>query len=1080
MVSIPAESPTPASGSHSVEPMSLPDSANVQLPNSPHPTMVSPPSSTSSFDARVPSSQSSGLPSDSVLAPTLDPAVVAVSSALTSAAIPHVAAPVAPSPIPAVLGMGINVSVNNPAAVDDGIAAQVEWYLSRSNLPMDDFLKSHMDADLWVSLDLILTFPRMVLLGAQDKKRVAHLLHARSADIEVDLNTYRIRPAWALRSHLLIRGVPQTATEADLAAILRIPYIVPPAPDTAVNSPPSAPPSPTSKAPHFRGLMTVMQVSMSGEWVAVFAAREDAAAALPHVDRRTVCGQPVSAEVFIEGLEPHTVPAPPAVYQSVPSYYSHANHTNQQQLQQGPLNSHHQLSGNITSSSIADSSQPPGFGPMGYMHNQVQVYPQAYGSYPHRSGRRTRATSENGDDMRNDHSTQGYAHVHRVNGHRTMGHRRGGGGTLLSSNGGHTNLSRATESASANEDRSRSPSVVSSRSGAASTRRPRRTPRRPTRRGSPNGFHGTHNVGVNGNQYSHGHQQFYQGYDASATQEYHHSQTSTTVHAGMNELGDEPVRPMLNLNSGAGSNGLPETAALPHTGHFHPNARRSSLSIPASVSESLGSGGADVAAMDFPPLQPSSAQVTRTPSASGRNKRFDSVEATSGSAESVGVSEGKSLDEVGLNDVVQGGSVSDHTTESVIEVNSAGSDYDSLANSHEGSQRKDCGGNLVGNGFDSHSSSSAASQCHRDSKDERVIKLFGVDDVKARKEETAAYITSEESGEKINNHGGNVFKRSLTSEGRTGNERASDISEVSSDSPKMNMGMSAYLKSPSKTQAKSSGTEAFNYSGNPKKNAWASTGGTGAKSYAAILLSPPRTHIASKDVGKHGVSARPGAKAKTNVVNADAPTSKGGVTVGSTRGSNGVANGNDKVQNTKVTGMVNRSGRGDASVKGNRCDSNDGNSLAHGPRATPEGGIDESQQAKAVRRPPRSPSIWASKPLSVVKAGPGVATFQSTGQGNSLVKNFRDNGVDGNLSGSGYADRVRGGKNGMSGGAFSKFSGNNAGSSNGPYGGRNLSRQPSDPSSNSAQSQGRGHAPPQVRTQGSTRSATSQTRVVVG
>lgn len=173
-----------------------------------------------------------------------------------------------------------------------------------------------MDADYWVPLDLILTFPRMVRLGVTDKSRVANLLHARSPDIEVDHATARIRPAWALRSNLVLRDVHPSATDADLAAILKIPFANPPPADTSS-------PSYAEPVEHFPGLMSVLQVADT-VWVAIFESQDAAAEALPLVDGKNVRGEPISAQVYFEGLQPHNQSYSPDVFQAIPNPYGSA------------------------------------------------------------------------------------------------------------------------------------------------------------------------------------------------------------------------------------------------------------------------------------------------------------------------------------------------------------------------------------------------------------------------------------------------------------------------------------------------------------------------------------------------------------------------------------------------------------------------------------------------------------------------------------------------------------------------------------------------------------------------------------
>jgi hypothetical protein len=92
--------------------------------------------------------------------------------------------------------------------VEDALVRQVEWYLGRQNLETDYYLKRHMDQEYWVSLEVILAFPKMQRLGVSDPEVVASLLARASPSIDVDISQFRIRPSWAARSVLALSGVP--------------------------------------------------------------------------------------------------------------------------------------------------------------------------------------------------------------------------------------------------------------------------------------------------------------------------------------------------------------------------------------------------------------------------------------------------------------------------------------------------------------------------------------------------------------------------------------------------------------------------------------------------------------------------------------------------------------------------------------------------------------------------------------------------------------------------------------------------------------------------------------------------------
>lgn len=105
------------------------------------------------------------------------------------------------------------------------IVQQVEYYLSRHNLPTDTYLQSNMDRDLWIPLQLLLDFPRMRTLGATDASRVAHLLSARARGVEVDVSGSRIRPRPG-PTLLILRAIPRdvpTASVVDFLGLAPLP-----------------------------------------------------------------------------------------------------------------------------------------------------------------------------------------------------------------------------------------------------------------------------------------------------------------------------------------------------------------------------------------------------------------------------------------------------------------------------------------------------------------------------------------------------------------------------------------------------------------------------------------------------------------------------------------------------------------------------------------------------------------------------------------------------------------------------------------------------------------------------------------
>lgn len=165
---------------------------------------------------------------------------------------------------------------------------QVEWYMGRLNLEKDEYLKEQMDDDLWVSLDIILNFPKMQRLGVQDKRRVATLLHARSTVVEVDEKAARIRPAWARRSTIVIHNVPATARLEQITGLLQIP-------SNADLTNAHVPPTVT----HPQGLISI-QPAGDTIWLAIFDSPTGASESVHLLVDKEINGQKVNPEVLVE------------------------------------------------------------------------------------------------------------------------------------------------------------------------------------------------------------------------------------------------------------------------------------------------------------------------------------------------------------------------------------------------------------------------------------------------------------------------------------------------------------------------------------------------------------------------------------------------------------------------------------------------------------------------------------------------------------------------------------------------------------------------------------------------------------
>lgn len=994
-------------------------------PASPSAAPTSPSSSVSPHDVReTPTAPVSVKPAgpepSATVEPTVQPISTAVPTSTTSdSAVSATTSVTAPAAVPTgvttptiggLMQVGIGLPPNG-TPIDDIVAAQVEWYMSRANLPTDNFLKSHMDSDLWVSLELILTFPRMVRLGVRDKGGVAILLQARSTDIEVDTKTCRIRPAWALRSHLLIRGVPHSATEADLAALLRIPYVAPPAPDTtatSVTSPSADPGSTTTSdsapgtltpsttdAPHFRGLMSVMQVSMAGEWIAAFSARDDAAAALPHVTGQIVCGQPITAEVFIEGLEPHAVPAPSAIYQGVPNYYSHS------QTQQAipHIQSHHHahapppMSSVMPPSSTVDLSHPNSYQHLTYSHSPRSHAMSQMPPYAPYGGGRARAVSENGDgdDLRPHYGqNHGHGHWQRMNGHRVNGQRRGGTGAYPSNHSGyHTSAMRGSNAPSSHNDRSRSPSAMSSLSAtnATTNRRPRRTARRPTRRGSPSDGQPSH---FNSHSYGHIHGQpsYSQGMSHANGTGIPDSNGNDDANPGSMSVGS-PIPGRLIHSSGLvrSTDEAPLSSSMIYERH---GVGKNGLSSSAAIV----SGGANVAAMNFPPLQPSITPSSRTSSVRGASKTGSSNLSRSGSSE-IAV-ERKASTDTGTNDRNSVALALNEEPQRVSTEVSLSGDENGLSKSDKAEEvdtpdESSTKGQTFGPHFSEKNTSGSepiSLPIVNGPSDERQVRNIAevpsasANEVPKENETTHGIPVDCRDDDREQNRVTRPMEKAvttLTAQATSGDDERTETVHFANRIDRINSGTIVVG-----AQALSNGSVRKAPLGNVAP---------ATKSYAAILLSPPRTP--RKESGRQSGNFKSGAKFGHR--NSKSEEISGGKVSGKALTLDNNVNGGH-IDGQKSNDSNERNGSGNNSVVGAGVK---GTSVETSQESA--GSSDSARQTKGVRRPPRSPSVWAHKPASVVKAGPVVSS--SVTHGSSHGKNGRRASAD--LVGNGSNSRFR-------------------------------------------------------------------------
>lgn len=184
--------------------------------------------------------------------------------------------------------------------MEDAIVQQVDWYMGRVNLQNDEYLKAQMDDHLWVSLDIILAFPKMLRMGVTDKYRVAALLYARSNVVEVDESACRIRPAWARRSQLIIYDLAPNVRVDQLAALFHQP------------SPSSTAPSTPPLDNHTNALPNLLSLQPLSEsaWMAIFESPNGASMALASLQDKSINGHKVSAEIYVDAFRNNSS-APP-------------------------------------------------------------------------------------------------------------------------------------------------------------------------------------------------------------------------------------------------------------------------------------------------------------------------------------------------------------------------------------------------------------------------------------------------------------------------------------------------------------------------------------------------------------------------------------------------------------------------------------------------------------------------------------------------------------------------------------------------------------------------------------------------
>lgn len=109
----------------------------------------------------------------------------------------------------------VDYSRFTPDGLQTALTRQLEWYLSRENLSMDAFLVSHMNAELFVPIDLFLGFGKVkLMLESVSGDKLAALQDAikKSDKLVLSGEGGKVRPNFRLeRTTLILRNIPSEA-----------------------------------------------------------------------------------------------------------------------------------------------------------------------------------------------------------------------------------------------------------------------------------------------------------------------------------------------------------------------------------------------------------------------------------------------------------------------------------------------------------------------------------------------------------------------------------------------------------------------------------------------------------------------------------------------------------------------------------------------------------------------------------------------------------------------------------------------------------------------------------------------------
>ncbi|VDD96074.1 unnamed protein product [Enterobius vermicularis] len=121
----------------------------------------------------------------------------------------QVTPPCNPQPVPSVFYL-------DPDQVKEQLRKQLEYYFSRENLMTDRFLRSQMDNDSYVPIQIIADFPRVKQL-TNNYDLIVQVLR-ESPRVQVDEKGERVR-AVSKRCTIILRDIPPSTDEKEVAAL---------------------------------------------------------------------------------------------------------------------------------------------------------------------------------------------------------------------------------------------------------------------------------------------------------------------------------------------------------------------------------------------------------------------------------------------------------------------------------------------------------------------------------------------------------------------------------------------------------------------------------------------------------------------------------------------------------------------------------------------------------------------------------------------------------------------------------------------------------------------------------------------